>query len=122
MLVKTFINGIWLPSATVLVPEVLLLDSQRKPTRKLTDLRLAQGTDFWRGGYWTAAIAFQANERFAIIYAADSTRGHHVTRSERNPGFGFMAGGNFVYVPGVGEKQWLMKYSPTGVLRISLQD
>lgn len=118
--IKTYVNGIWMPSATVLIPQLMLFDSERKPIRTITDLKLIQKSDFWLGGYWEAAIPLKSGEQYAAIYGATPENGKYIPRYDRSTGYAFSTGSSFVFVPG-GERVWNMEYSRTGVLRVTAE-
>lgn len=118
--IKTYVNGIWMPSATVLIPQLMLLNSERKPIRTITDLKLIQKSDFWLGGYWEAAIQLKPGEQYAAIYGATPENGKYIPRYDRSTGYAFSTGSSVVFVPG-GEHVWNMEYSRTGVLRVTAE-
>lgn len=97
---KTYMSSSYLPSATVFLPQILILDARQSPLRSEKDLVLKQDVHFFKGGYWSTSIPLLSDDAYLIIYTPASKLGQGILHYNRSTGFAYSTGGSAVFVPG----------------------
>lgn len=70
--IKTYLTSSYLPSASILVPQLIFLNVNKQPIGKAKDFKLYPDSDFWLGGYFTADVSVPADANYMVVHAADS--------------------------------------------------
>lgn len=100
----TAMNGIWLPSATVLMPAFLFLDANRKPLGSPEQPPVQQAWKPFEPSFssssWGGEVNVPPGAAFVVVYALASRFGQTVAHTKRDSGYMFMAGATPIFVPG----------------------
>jgi Maltose operon periplasmic protein precursor (MalM) len=94
------LSSSWLPAASVFLPNVVFLDSERRVTRVVTEIEVRQIQNFWAGSYYFARVPVLPGERFLVVYADPGLIGQTLPFNNGGAGYVFMAGKTPIYVPG----------------------
>jgi hypothetical protein len=70
--VMSYFSTSYLPSASVLYPHFLLLNSAKQPISVENNISLQYGTDFWAGPYYEGELIVPAEAKEVIVYTSDS--------------------------------------------------
>lgn len=70
--IKTYLTSSYLPSASILVPQLIYLNSSKQTIGKAKDFKLYPDSDFWLGGFFTADVSVPADASYIVVHAADS--------------------------------------------------
>jgi hypothetical protein len=73
LLVKSYLSGQWLPSATVFFPKFVFLDASHRPVRTAESVQVVQDYHYFKGSFFYTLLAVNPDEKFVVIYS-DSTR------------------------------------------------
>ena len=69
---KFYLSSGYVPSATVLIPQIMLLDDKKKTMGILKDYRVENDSDFFLGSFFIANVPLPANVSYVVLYAAKS--------------------------------------------------
>lgn len=68
--VKTYLSSSYLPSASILVPNLLVLNKDKQQIGKVENFRIESDTNFFTGTTYYADLPLQANAAYLVAYAA----------------------------------------------------
>lgn len=100
---KSYLSSAYLPSASVLIPDIMLLDDKKQTVAILKDYRVDKETDFFQGAFFTANISLPANVSYLILYAATSHPQDLMLESENG-------------------KLWTIPLAPAGNIALTLSE
>lgn len=69
---RSYLSSGYAPSATILIPQIILLDDKKQTVEILKDYRLEQDTDFFLGPYFSANIPLPANVSYMLLHPVNS--------------------------------------------------
>lgn len=98
--VKTYLSASYLPSASILVPNLLVLDKDKQQIGKIENYRIESDSNFFTGTTYYADLPLQANAAYLVVYAAP-------THSEN------------IYVYSENGTQYALPLAPAGKLNIT---
>jgi hypothetical protein len=68
--VKTYLSASYLPSASILVPNLLVLDKEKQQIGQIENYRIESDSNFFTGMTYYADLPLQANAAYLVVYAA----------------------------------------------------
>lgn len=98
--VKTYLSASYLPSASILVPNLLVLDKDKQQIGKIENYRIESDSNFFTGMTYYADLPLQANAAYLVVYAAP-------THSEN------------IYVYSENGTEYVLPLAPAGKLHIT---
>jgi hypothetical protein len=119
LLIKSYLSGSWLPSATMFYPKVQLLGANRTPSGPALSVRVAQGNDFFKGGYYATVIDLRPEEHFVVLYSDPETHGKSLPRYNSPAGLTYPLAGSMVTIQGTGATHMIPSVS-AGRLELTL--
>lgn len=116
--VRTYLMGEWIPAAHVFGPFLQFLDAARMPLGGSIFPQLYYDTGFIEGARWTGVVKVPDSAKYVVLYTKPELAKYQRIPLASTSGYGYMAGGTFVYVPPSGERS--SAYGPSGELRVRL--
>jgi hypothetical protein len=80
--VKTSLTSEYLPTAGVLIPNMLILNSNKQQIGKIENYRLEHDVNFFTGTFYFADVPIPAEAAYLVAYAATSNEEHISAYSE----------------------------------------
>lgn len=116
--VRTYLIGEWIPTAHAFGPFLQFLDASRAPIEGELFPQLYYDEGLIDGGRWTGVAKLPSTARYVVIYTKPELVKFQRIPLASTSGYGYMAGGTFVYVPPSGARS--SSYGPAGKLRLRL--
>lgn len=116
--VRTYLVGGWIPTAHVFGPFLQFLDSTRAPIGGDIFPQLYYDEGFIEGARWTGIVKVPASAQYVVLFTKPELVKYQRIPLASTSGYGYMAGGTFVYVPPSGARS--SSYGPSGELRVRL--
>jgi len=121
MLVKSYLSGSWLPSATMFYPKVQVLGADRKPSRPALVVKVTQGNDFFKGSYYATIVDLHPEDHFVVIYSDVETKGKSLPYYNSPSGITYPQAGSLITIQGTGATHMIPSAS-VGRLELTLSN
>ena len=112
------VSSIYLPSATIFLPSLVFLNSNKQPTRTVSELQVRQLHDFWAGEYYFTRVEVMPGERYLVVYTDAKSLGQTIPLVKGGEGNFFLAGKTPIYVPSGGGVTHHLPRDAVGVISL----
>ncbi|MDD5329649.1 MAG: MalM family protein [Sulfuricella sp.] len=112
------VSSIYLPSATIFLPSFVFLNSDKQPTRTVSEIQVQQLHDFWAGEYFFTRVEVMPGERYLVVYTDAKSLGQTIPLVKGGAGNSFLAGKTPIYVPGGGGVTHQLPRDAIGVISL----
>jgi maltose operon protein len=122
----TGVNGIWLPTATVFMPQFLFLDESSNPMATVSEITVRQAIPmfepaFGTTSYWSGRFYIPKGARKLVMYASAKRLGETITHRKLESGSVYLLGTIPVITPGGREITHKIPFSSVGSVKLRIR-